>query len=439
MTNPVLDQERANYIRARIGTSPRKELLPAWSRSEKELPVVDLEVTWIRFSTLNHRTKAEQLSEAQRAGQSDLFSADPLGPEAQQAQYGILKIQEGFADLKDDLKDRRQQEAAVVSADGVLINGNRRAAALRSLFSDDNHMQAQYIRCLVLPDDATPNEIIDLETELQIARDFKEAYSWVNEAMLIEELYQREGRNFERVAIKMHMNQSYVQLQYEKLQQLNQLVNLSDGTYMHIDFKENDSAFEELAKHVRNKSREESAGVKAAYYLGTLTGVNYRDLRNLRRTDAAELVRREMAMDPTLASLLQLAGNQAGASGPTDDLLDDVLGPAETTSVVMDVLNLMSRKRPDQILALPDGSQVLVRDINDTIQARITAAANEAKEEQNDQTALVAPIQRIERAIAEVHRAAQAARRARTFQNWSEEAFVSKIVELRAALSTLER
>src|ERR1700685_3092724 len=153
MIDPVLDQDRVAFLKARQASSSRKELLAAWPRSEKELPVVEIEVDWVRFSTLNHRTKAEQLQEVAKSKREDLFSADPLGPEAQEAQYRILASQEGFTKLKDDLKERRQQEPAVITAEGVLINGNRRAAALRSLYQDDHCLDAQYISCLILPED----------------------------------------------------------------------------------------------------------------------------------------------------------------------------------------------------------------------------------------------------------------------------------------------
>ena len=56
----------------------------------------------------------------------------------------------------------------------------------------------------MLPDDATPAELVDLETELQIARDFKQDYGWINEAFLIEELFERENKDFARVASRMH-------------------------------------------------------------------------------------------------------------------------------------------------------------------------------------------------------------------------------------------
>ena len=159
----------------------------------------------------------------------------------------------------------------------------------------------------MLPKDATPEELVDLEAELQVARDFRQDYSWVNEAMLIEELYEREGKSWDRVAARMHRKVTDVRDLYDKLQQVHQLVAMSQGTRMYVDFKDNESAFDELAKHIRNKSSQEADGVKAVYFLGTLAGAEYRNLRHLRRPDAADLVRRELETDLALRPVLEAA------------------------------------------------------------------------------------------------------------------------------------
>ena len=62
MINPALDQERAEFLNARAVLG--KVSLPAWPRQAKELSLVELEVDWVRFSTLNHRTRAEQIGRA---------------------------------------------------------------------------------------------------------------------------------------------------------------------------------------------------------------------------------------------------------------------------------------------------------------------------------------------------------------------------------------
>jgi hypothetical protein len=434
MVPPILDQERANLIRGR--KSEKTVNLPAWPRKDKELHVVDLETNWVRFSVLNHRTKAEQLREIKRAGNPHLFSSDPLGGLAQDAQFNILRSQTGFDELKADLKERGQREPAIVTAEGVLINGNRRTAALRSLFIDDSFMAARYVQCLVLPEDATTEELVDLETELQIARDFKEDYSWVNEALLIEELYDRCNKNFQSVAARMHRELSDIQSRYERLQQLNQLIELSNGAYLHVDFSDKETPFEELAKHIRNKRTDEAEGVRAAYFLGTLADVNYRDLRHLRRSDASQLVRSELETDPVLRSLLEHA--DAVESSQAADPLDDLLGERSNTAQITPLLSLLARRRRDETVSIPNGPELQVDELFGTIKSAITTAALEAKAEQSDQEAVDEPEVRVRKALREIQLANAALPKAKSFEEFDRAALTTQLKLLRSTLSVLE-
>lgn len=437
MNTPMLAPDRAVYLANRIEASAKRtEYVSAWPRSNKELPAVEVPVTWVRFSTLNHRTRAEQDQVIRNRGREDLFTADPLGDDAQSEQYKILRDQEGFADLAADVKSRGQQEPAIITADGILINGNRRAAALRSLF-EGNHLKFQYIRCLVLPQDATADEIVDLEAELQIARDFKQDYSWVNEALLIQELYDREGKNFDRVAARMHRKASDVRDMYEKIQQVQQLVAMSQGTWNLVDFTENESAFDELAKYIRNKSSREADDARSVYFLGTLAGVEYRTLRHLRRPDAAVLVRREIEKDPAMKPILK-AADPSEATDADDDLLDDVLGNEGSTSGLNDLLGFVATKPPKANVTLPDGGKVAVSDMLQSLRGKITAAAREAEEEDKDQSALSAPLERVEKAISELLRASAQLPRSRALPEWEEDALALKIARLEKIVAKLK-
>ena len=428
--NPVLDLERAELVKARhdLGTMP----VPAWPRADKDLRLIELEVDWVRFSTLNHRTRAEQRAEISKTGDPDLFAGDPLGPKAQAAQYGILNDndQDGFPELKQDLRDRGQQEPAIVTADGILINGNRRAAALRSLYLDHNHLASRYVKCLVLPADATPAELIDLETELQIARDFKQEYSWINEALLIEELFERENKDFERVAKKMHRPKAEVQSLYDKLQQVHQLVDLSGGARQYINFTDNEAAFEELSKHIKNKQPAEAEAVRSVYFLGTLAEVPYRKLRHLRRPDAALLVRQEIENEPSLNPLLKVAQSQVEAEADPG-LLDEVLGGAQESSPLAPVLRLLATKRPDETVQFGESQSVDVKDLLDSLQSAIGAVADEAREEHRDQEVQSAPIMRVNNAIQEFQRAMAALPKAREFQDFDESTLKDRIRHLK--------
>jgi len=363
---------------------------------------------------------------------------DPLGQTAQKAQYEILCGQTGFKDLKIDLGERGQQEHAVVTAEGVLINGNRRTAALRSLLHDDKNLNCRYVRSLVLPADSTPSEILQLETELQVARDFKQEYSWVNQALLIEELYESYGRDFSAVAALMRLKEKEIREDYEKIQQVNQLVALSQGKWLHVDFEPNESAFNELAQHIRNKNDGEREAVRSVYFLGTLAGVNYRDLRHLRRADAEDLVGDELRGEEQLSEILEAAAAKYKDVGQEDDLLDDVLGDSTSTSIVRQTLEFVAGLDKEKPVELPSGTEVEVADIYDLLGSAVTKAAEEAEEQRKDINAVRTPIVRLERALAEITRARDSLATARAITGWDEALFSAKIDAVETKLNELK-
>ena len=86
-----------------------------------------------------------------------------------------------------------QQEPAIVTWDGILLNGNRRAACLNSLFKDTGKPQFKLIDIVVLPQVGV-DELLDLENRLQLAKDFREKYGPVNERIRLR--YLKEKRKF---------------------------------------------------------------------------------------------------------------------------------------------------------------------------------------------------------------------------------------------------
>ena len=111
----------------------------------------------------------------------------------------------------------------------------------------------------------------------------------------------------------MHLAPDEVKQLYEKIQQVHQLVALSQGAKDYIDFEPNEFAFDELVKHIRNKPQAEAESVRSTYFLGTLANVTYRKLRNLRRSDASQIVQRELDGDLSLKPLLDaVSANPTG-------------------------------------------------------------------------------------------------------------------------------
>lgn len=84
---------------------------------------------------------------------------------------------------KADLAKNGQQVDGVITSDGIIVDGNRRATLLRALFNGDADKYGQsvedfrYFNAIVLPGDIDGKEIMALETMLQIGADKPVGYN----------------------------------------------------------------------------------------------------------------------------------------------------------------------------------------------------------------------------------------------------------------------
>ena len=99
--------------------------------------------------------------------------------------YSMI-MQEHPADnekTKADLAKNGQQVDGVITNDGRIVDGNRRATLLRALFNGEadkygqNVEEFRYFNAIVLPEDVDAKEIMALETMLQIGVDKKVDYN----------------------------------------------------------------------------------------------------------------------------------------------------------------------------------------------------------------------------------------------------------------------
>lgn len=85
----------------------------------------------------------------------------------------------------DSLKKIGQQRYGIVTADGIIVDGNRRAMLLNKLFHEhvrlgytyEEVQQCQYFLAIILPADATEKDIQQLETIYQMGEDDKLDYN----------------------------------------------------------------------------------------------------------------------------------------------------------------------------------------------------------------------------------------------------------------------
>lgn len=83
-----------------------------------------------------------------------------------------------------DLADHGQQEPGIITMDGLIVDGNRRASLLNRIrtsatneFSQSQKDRSAYFFTRVLPEDATQKEVLRLETTYQMSTDGKVDYN----------------------------------------------------------------------------------------------------------------------------------------------------------------------------------------------------------------------------------------------------------------------
>lgn len=256
--------QRRDLIRARVTSTvppPRERFFDLGDR-EEQLPRIRLPLGLPIYRMGNGRTswhQEEYIHETQKP--ADFFSAGQENDEAQQAQHQILArlAEQGQGDtifpVIDALLRDRQREALLITEDGIVVNGNRRLAAMRELAAT-GRMPFNEVECLVLPA-VHDQQVADIEFRLQVRRETKLEYDWVNEARLIERQL-RLGRTPTQVATEMRTTAAQVEIKRLALQIAEAYLRRWHGGRMTwLDVVEQKQLFEEMAKARRGQTDTE--------------------------------------------------------------------------------------------------------------------------------------------------------------------------------------
>ena len=184
----------ANHVKGIVATriaalEERKDnietVIIEWRGTTIPVPVITLPVDLVVYNPDTHRIRAQR--ETDPVGARALASA-PWGSDAQGYLHRLLmgdpknpsKIDPSFTALKQDLLEHGQNDPGIVTQAGVLINGNTRRAALK-----ENGQE--FIRVGVLPSDAGAEDIHGIELSLQLRKDHRRDYSFMNYLLAIDE------------------------------------------------------------------------------------------------------------------------------------------------------------------------------------------------------------------------------------------------------------
>lgn len=444
----MTEESRAQMIEAKIGQEKDKEN-PVWGRIPWEdgyerLIVVNLPVHRVLLNARSHRIKAQlaSLPEDRRA----TVQADPTSVEAQDIIAELLRKVDKFEGLKRDLELNQQSEPGVVTREGILVNANTRAVALRDL--GKTHIQA-----MVLPPDAGSDQIAELELRLQVRPDYKSEYTFTNELLFIQDCLSA-GWSHERIARERYSSQEKraVQEVKQKIRLLNMVEELREQSNHRLTYTDFDEASEALVnldeRYEKTKANEGEVAalrVRAARMAAILAGVGYRQIRHIDASFVEEYLRPELEEDDELGVLSdQILGSGEREDEPEGlDLLDgpDVAPGGEEDGGAA-LLGWLTRTAGHKEVTFTapeegDGQEQVTRPRDQTVEALRTVierAAADARSDARREDRIERPAARVKEAAKKLRIAADAFAEAKTDIRFSEK----QLAEIERQLRTVE-
>lgn len=260
ITAPV---NRAATIASKVVASVDKREFHEFRNRKLHLPLIQVPIELPVYRVENFRTFTDQRDFIATEGKSaEYFSAGQESEEAQQAQHQLLYrlALKGKADsvvpVSDVLATEGQRQPLLITADGVVVNGNRRLAALRELYEQGSKFSHfSHIDVLVLPADATQEEIVDIEANLQAVPETKLDYDWIGEAQLINRLVNL-GRSPKAVAEQLRRKEKDIRYAIQTLAEADLYLKEAPGSLgSYSEIREDaEQLFGDLPKLLEGKS-----------------------------------------------------------------------------------------------------------------------------------------------------------------------------------------
>jgi ParB-like chromosome segregation protein Spo0J len=255
-------KDRKSRIDAELKSSTRT--MPFKFREKmRDLPHVRVPIGVPVYRMKNGRTEAEQDDYLLKHSSlpTDFFNAGEENVDAQRIQHELLLVMshDNKRPIYDTLKKSAQQEEPLLlTASGVVVNGNRRMAAMRDLVASEPGAFGtfQFIDALVLPAEANERDLDEIEVRLQMMVETKQEYSWINQRLKMRRLMEEHGLSEKEIA--KHMNYakaSTVNREIRELALVEEYLERYRGVARtnYTLFVKGAQIFKEIAQRVTNK------------------------------------------------------------------------------------------------------------------------------------------------------------------------------------------
>ena len=214
------------------------------------LPVISMPIAQLFLNPDTHRVRAQRLLDPVRDAK---LQQAPWSDEAQAYLESLLKANPSdptqadpeYAELLEELRRDGQLAAGVVTRKGVLVDGNTRCVALKELGVTD-------IRLGVLPASADWRDISQVELRIQLRRDKRRDYPYINRLISVEEQIDAGSRE-EDVAREWNLRPASLRADRWAFQLIKDAVErsaTSGGSKLtQLQFNDQQESFRELHRH----------------------------------------------------------------------------------------------------------------------------------------------------------------------------------------------
>ena len=188
-TPPLADENRA-LVEKRLkeineSGGARETVTIEWRGHPRHVEVIDVPVDCLYYNPNTHRIRAQRSYDPSR---DRALAEDAWSEESQGYLHHLLqalpadpaKRDPDFDVLLESLKEFKQNDPGLITREGILVNGNTRRAAMK-----ETGMAS--IRVGVLPESCTWTDINAVELSLQLRKEHKRDYSYINHLLAVDE------------------------------------------------------------------------------------------------------------------------------------------------------------------------------------------------------------------------------------------------------------
>lgn len=369
-------QSRRDKIEEEKKRPLRRERFYHYQNCAHDLPIIRLPIGLPIYRMENYRTQVAQKAHIHRHElATEFFRAGQENQTPQQAQHVILVdfAKQGSGDKVVPImevleQEGRQTEPLLISSAGIVVNGNRRLAAMRELLAtgESRYTTFSHVDCMVLPAGASPDEIKEVEVRLQMQAPTLLPYDWINQALAIRDLIESGGRSRKQVAEWMRMSKEDINdilLALGEAELYMEEWRHAPEDYTQVSGKR--QLFRDVGRALKNKSGEDLQASRAiASILAEHSGdvddrvYNYNFAFGNKSTQVLNRVAESLAID-----LTSPVPNVDGNEGLEDTALDIDLGSVSNqppTSFKPLIAVLTGRERGEEVFQA-------VKDVCDSI------------------------------------------------------------------------